>query len=81
MKKSTKILGALAAGATMVFLWKSSKEKNAGSMNHIKGLNIELNPELLVRSGIELMPIDPTFKGAAQKIASNFIGGYREDEE
>lgn len=79
MNNSTKILGALAAGATIMFLWKSSKEKGS-SMNHIEGLNINLNPEKLVRSGIELMPIDPTLKGHVRTIASNIVGGYMEEE-
>jgi hypothetical protein len=76
--KSTLLLGILAAASTVGFMYKYSREKNSTMNGAIQGLNIEINPSILIDSmkPIILQNIKPEYREAVATATKNLVNGY-----
>ena len=72
MLKSTKLLGLLAAASTVAFLVKSSQEKNV-DINHIEGLNLEINPDILIDTAKNFVRANPLAKDMGAAILKKIV--------
>jgi hypothetical protein len=80
MKKdsSTFFLGILAAVSTVGFLYKFSKEKDTKMNDTLQGLNIEINPSMLIDSlkPIVMQNVKPEYREALSTATKNLVNGY-----
>lgn len=60
MDKKAKIAGLIGLSAIGYYLY-STKDKDV-SNHQIKGLNVNINPELLVNGGLEMIKLNPLLK-------------------
>ena len=74
MKDKTKIIGLLGIGVVGLYLYKT-KDKDV--KNHqIEGLNININPEKLLDSGLALLDGNPYLKQQVATSLKGFMKGY-----
>jgi len=79
MDKTNKWLMGIAAVSTIAFLYRSGKDKGLSGLNHIDGINIEINPEKLVNHAKgKIKNLSPKQQelilSAAQGIVRNYVG-------
>lgn len=73
MKKST-ILGLIAFGATISYLYIKNKEEDSS----IEGVEIKINPEKLIDGALAMTDINPMAKDGIKRVAQNAIKKYYE---
>lgn len=72
MKKTT-LLGLLAFGSTIAYLFFKNKEDNS---EKIDGIEIKINPKKLVDGALAMSNINPTTKDGIRNIAHNALKKY-----
>ncbi len=72
MKKST-IIGLLAFGSTVTYLFLKSRE---GDKEKLEGIEIKINPKKLVDGALAMSNIHPTAKDGLRTIAHNALNKY-----
>jgi hypothetical protein len=77
MKKST-IIGLLAFGSTVTYLFLKSRE---GDSERLQGIEIKINPRKLVDGALAMSNIHPTAKDGIRTLAHNAISKYYGIEE
>lgn len=75
MDKLTKLAGGLALVSLGYFLYKTGQEKEEG-MNHIDGLNVEVNPERLIDGGLAFVRMNPDHKEMLGNFARGAVSRY-----
>lgn len=86
MDKTNKWLMGIAAISTIAFLYRNGKEKGMSGLNHVDGINIEINPEKLVgHARKKLSNLTPgqqdLIVSAAQSLVRNYVGELRSDAD
>lgn len=74
MQDKNKLLGLLGLGVIGLYLYKT-KDKDV-SDHKIEGLNIDINPERLVDSGLALLGGNPYLKQQISTSLKGFMKGY-----
>jgi hypothetical protein len=77
MKKTT-ILGLIAFGSTITYLFLKSRE---GDGESIEGIEVKVNPKKLIDGALAMSNIHPTAKDGIRTIAHNAINKYYDIEE
>lgn len=75
MKKTT-LVGLLAFGSTVIYLFLKNKEEE----EHIQGIEIKINPQKLVDGALAMTNIHPSAKDGIRSVAHNAIKKYYEME-
>jgi hypothetical protein len=78
MKLSTKVIGALGFGFLVVFLIRGKKEGE--SVTPIQGLNMNVNPNLIVDSVMPYTKIPKHYQNQLGNGIKKFIYGYMNEQ-
>ncbi len=76
MKGSTKILGGIALLATISFMIKSSRENGSNNVNHIEGLNIDINSDKIINGLANKLDINGKAKEVVGNVAKRAFAGF-----
>ena len=75
MKKTT-LIGLLAVGSTIAYLFLKKKE---GDGEALEGIEVKVNPEKLIDGALAFSNINPNTKDGIRQIARNAIRKYYEN--
>jgi hypothetical protein len=76
--KRTTLLGIIAFGSTITYLFFKSREENSPA---IEGIEVKVNPKKLIDGALAMSNIHPTAKDGLRTIAHNAINKYYDIEE
>jgi hypothetical protein len=74
MKDKTKIIGLLGVGVVGYYFYMT-RDKDVAT-HRIEGLNINVNPEKLLDSGLALLDGNPYLKQQVSTSLKGFLKGY-----
>lgn len=69
-------LGLGAIGLGLTYLYRTSKEKGVPNINHIEGINVEINPEKLMNNAKKYIKTNPQARDLLANAAKGILGGY-----
>jgi len=75
MKKTT-LMGLLAVGSTIAYLWLK-KQDNDGS--ELDGVEITVNPQKLIEGALAMSNMNPIAKNSIKKFTDRAISRYYEN--
>lgn len=77
MKKTT-LLGLLAVGSTIAYLWMKKQESEN---EPLEGVEITVNPQKLVDGALAMTSINPAYKEGIRRITTRAISKLYEYED
>ena len=77
MKKTT-LLGLLAVGSTIAYLWLKKQESES---EPLEGVEITVNPQKLLDGALAMSNINPLYKESIRSLTSRALTKYYEDNE
>lgn len=76
MKKTT-LIGLLAVGSTLAYLWLKKREENNEGL---QGVDITVNPQKLIDGALAMTSINPLAKEGIRNLTSRALSKYYEHE-
>ena len=76
MKKTT-LLGLLAVGSTLAYLWLKKQESEN---EPLQGVEITVNPQKLIDGALAMSSINPAYKESIRALTSRALTKYYEDD-
>jgi hypothetical protein len=77
MKKTT-LLGLLAVGSTLAYLWLKKREDNDSGLD---GVDITVNPQKLIDGALAMTSMNPIAKEGIRNLTSRALSKYYEYED
>ena len=78
MMKKTTLLGLLAVGSTIAYLWLKKQESSDEGLD---GVEITVNPQKLIDGALAMTSINPMAKEGIRNLTSRALSKYYEYED